>query len=132
MNKKIKKYLDEIAKTEKKIADLQQYLRGVQAALKQEEDNEMIRCIRGMKMENGQLYDLLDGIQNGGGKIDLIIAAAVDQCVHHRAQCTSIEHQHSNGHIAPRNDQHIAFAGKDSEDLIGEKTDRNRHQRGYR
>lgn len=34
MNKKIKKYLDEIAKTEKKIADLQQYLRGVQAALK--------------------------------------------------------------------------------------------------
>ncbi len=65
MNKKIKKYLDEIAKTEKKIADLQQYLRGVQAALKQEEDNEMIRCIRGMKMENGQLYDLLDGIQNG-------------------------------------------------------------------
>ena len=38
MNKKIKKYLDEIAKTEKKIADLQQYLRGVQAALKQEED----------------------------------------------------------------------------------------------
>ena len=28
MNKKIKKYLDEIAKTEKKIADLQQYLRG--------------------------------------------------------------------------------------------------------
>ena len=65
MNKKIKKYLDEIAKTEKKIADLQQYLRGVQAALKQEEDNEMIKCIRGMKMENGQLYDLLDGIQNG-------------------------------------------------------------------
>ena len=51
MNKKIKKYLDEIAKTEKKIADLQQYLRGVQAALKQEEDNEMIRCIRGMKMD---------------------------------------------------------------------------------
>ena len=50
MNKKIKKYLDEIAKTEKKIADLQQYLRGVQAALKQEEDNEMIRCIRGMKI----------------------------------------------------------------------------------
>ena len=59
MNKKIKKYLDEIAKTEKKIADLQQYLRGVQAALKQEEDNEMIRCIRGMKMDNDQLYDLL-------------------------------------------------------------------------
>ena len=71
MNKKIKKYLDEIAKTEKKIADLQQYLRGVQAALKQEEDNEMIRCIRGMKMENGQLYDLLDAIQNGTVKFQV-------------------------------------------------------------
>ena len=45
MNKKIKKYLDEIAKTEKKIADLQQYLRGVQAALKQEEDNEMMMLV---------------------------------------------------------------------------------------
>ena len=64
MNKKIKKYLDEIAKTEKKIADLQ-------AALKQEEDNEMIKCIRGMKMENGQLYDLLDGIQNGTVKFQV-------------------------------------------------------------
>ena len=71
MNKKIKKYLDEIAKTEKKIADLQQYLRGVQAALKQEEDNEMIRCIRGMKMDNNQLYDLLDGIQNGTVKFQV-------------------------------------------------------------
>lgn len=40
MNKKIKKYLDEIAKTEKKIADLQQYLRGVQAALKQDDQPE--------------------------------------------------------------------------------------------
>ena len=24
----------------------------------------MIRCIRGMKMDNDQLYDLLDGIQS--------------------------------------------------------------------
>ena len=71
MNKKIKKYLDEIVKTEKKIADLQQYLRGVQAALKQEEDNEMIRCIRGMKMDNNQLYDLLDGIQSGKVKFQV-------------------------------------------------------------
>ena len=71
MNKKIKKYLEKIAKTEKKSADLQQYLRGVQAALKQEEDNEMIKCIRGMKMENGQLYDLLDGIQNGTVKFQV-------------------------------------------------------------
>lgn len=71
MNKKIKKYQDEIKKTEKKIAELQQYLKGVQTALKQEEDNEMIRCIRGMKMESGQLYELLDGIQNGTVKFQV-------------------------------------------------------------
>lgn len=71
MNKKIKKYQDEIKRTEKKIAELQQYLKGVQAALKQEEDNEMIRCIRGMKMESGELYQLLDGIQNGTVKFQV-------------------------------------------------------------
>lgn len=71
MNKKIKKYQDEIKRTEKKIAELQQYLKGVQVALKQEEDNEMIRCIRGMKMESGELYQLLDGIQNGTVKFQV-------------------------------------------------------------
>ena len=39
--------------------------------LKQEEDNEMIRCIRGMKMDNDQLYDLLDGIQSGKVKFQV-------------------------------------------------------------
>lgn len=71
MNKKIKKYQDEIKRTEKKIAELQQYLKGVQVALKQEEDNEMIRCIRGMKMESSELYELLEGIQNGTVKFQV-------------------------------------------------------------
>ena len=42
MNKKIRRYLEEIEKTEKKIADLQQYLKGIKSALKEEENNEMI------------------------------------------------------------------------------------------
>ena len=33
--------------------------------------NEMIRCIRGMKMDNDQLYDLLDGIQSGTVKFQV-------------------------------------------------------------
>lgn len=40
MNRKIKKYLDEIEKTEKKIADLEMYLKGVRSALKEEEKRE--------------------------------------------------------------------------------------------
>ena len=45
LNRKIKKYLDEIEKTEKKIADLEMYLKGVRSALKEEENNEMIKSI---------------------------------------------------------------------------------------
>ena len=55
MNKKIRRYLEEIEKTEKKIADLQQYLKGIKSALKEEENNEMIRAIRGMKLEGEEL-----------------------------------------------------------------------------
>ena len=65
MNKRIKRYLDEIEKTEKKISELQQYLKGVQSALKQEENNEMIKSIRSMKLDSHQLFDLLNGIQDG-------------------------------------------------------------------
>ena len=55
--------MEEIHKTEKKITDLQQYLKGLHAALKQEEDNEMIKSIRGMKLDSHALHDLLNGIQ---------------------------------------------------------------------
>lgn len=65
MNRKIKKYLDEIEKTEKKIADLEMYLKGVRSALKEEENNEMIKSIRGMKLKGQELFDLLNGIQDG-------------------------------------------------------------------
>lgn len=65
MNKRIKRYLNEIEKTEKKIAELQQYLKGVRAALKEEENNEMIKSIRGMKLNSQELFELLNGIQDG-------------------------------------------------------------------
>ena len=71
MNKKIKKYMEEIHKTEQKIADLQQYLKGLHAALKQEEDNEMIKSIRGMKLDSHALHDLLNGIQEGTVKFQV-------------------------------------------------------------
>lgn len=71
MNKKIKRYLDEIEKTEKKIVDLQQYLKGLRTALKQEENNEMIKSIRGMKLDSKELFDLLNGIQDGSVKFQV-------------------------------------------------------------
>lgn len=65
LNKRIKRYLNEIEKTEKKIVELQQYLKGVRAALKEEENNEMIKSIRGMKLNSQELFELLNRIQDG-------------------------------------------------------------------
>ena len=70
-NKKIKKYLDEIEKTEKKIADLQQYLKSLYTALKQEENNEMIKSNRGMKLDSKELFEFLNGIQEGTVKFEV-------------------------------------------------------------
>lgn len=65
MNKKIQKYLDEIEKSEKKIAELQQYIKETRIALKKEEDMEMVRSIRGMNLDRDELFRLLEGLQSG-------------------------------------------------------------------
>lgn len=72
MNKKIKRYLEEIEKTEKKIADLQQYLKGIKSALKEEENNEMIRAIRGMKLEGKDLLQFLENLKDGNVHLEVI------------------------------------------------------------
>ena len=71
MNKKIRRYLEEIEKTEKKIADLQQYLKGIKSALKEEENNAMIRAIRGMKLEGEELLQFLDGLKGGNVRFEV-------------------------------------------------------------
>ena len=58
MNKKLKRYLDETEKTKEKIAQLQEHLRNVQAMQKQDEDMEIIKSIRGMKLPPRELFEL--------------------------------------------------------------------------
>lgn len=65
MNKRLKKVLEEEARTEKKIAELQAHLRDLRAARKQEEDAAILRSIRSMKLEKNELLELLNGIQSG-------------------------------------------------------------------
>ena len=62
MNKRLRKYLDEEARTEKKIAELQEHLKDVRAARKQEENDAIVRSIRSMKLEKDMLRteDFLD------------------------------------------------------------------------
>ena len=65
MNRKITKYNEEIVRTEKKIAELQAYLKGIRSALREVENDEIIKSIRGMKLDSKELVEMLEKIQDG-------------------------------------------------------------------
>ena len=65
MNMKLKKILDEIQKTEERIAEWQEHLRELNVRKKQMEDMEIIKSIRSMKLDSRSLLKVLDGIQKG-------------------------------------------------------------------
>lgn len=71
MNKKYKRYLDEIERTEAKIVELQEYLKTTRAALKQEEELEMIKAIRSMKLKGRDLFDVLNQMQSGNVSLEI-------------------------------------------------------------
>ncbi len=71
MNKKYKRYLDEIERTEAKIVELQEYLKTTKAALKQEEELEMVKAIRSMKLKGRDLFDILNQMQNGNVSLEI-------------------------------------------------------------
>mgnify|MGYP000694781364 CR=1 FL=1 len=64
--------MEEIHKTEQKIADLQQYLKGLSCCFKtRKKIMKMIKSIRGMKLDSHALHDLLNGIQEGTVKFQV-------------------------------------------------------------
>ena len=65
MNMKLKKILDDIQKTEDKIAELQEHLKRQSTLKQQMEDMEIIKSFRSMKLGSRELLVLLDGIQKG-------------------------------------------------------------------
>ena len=65
MNMKLKKILDDIQKTEDKIAELQEHLKRKNTLKQQMEDVEIIKSFRSMKLDSRELLVLLDGIQKG-------------------------------------------------------------------
>lgn len=65
MNMKLKKILDDIQKTEDKIAELQKHLKRQNTLKQQMEDMEIIKSFRSMKLDSRELLVLLDGIQKG-------------------------------------------------------------------
>jgi predicted RNase H-like nuclease (RuvC/YqgF family) len=63
--KKLKRIVEEINKTEQKIAQWQEYLKQLRQQRKQLEDQEIIKTIRSMQLGGTEMLDMLDGIQNG-------------------------------------------------------------------
>ena len=71
MNMKLKKLLDDIQKTEDKIAELQEHLKRQNTLRQQMEDIEIVKSFRSMKLDSRSLLVLLDGIQKGTATIRL-------------------------------------------------------------
>ena len=65
MNMKLKKLLNDIQKTEDKIAELQEHLKRQNTLRQQMEDIEIVKSFRSMKLDSRSLLVLLDRIQKG-------------------------------------------------------------------
>lgn len=65
MSKKLNRVLDEIQKTEEKIAVWQEHLRELNTLREQLENQEIIKSIRSMKLDSRRMLEFLEGIQSG-------------------------------------------------------------------
>lgn len=80
MNTKLSRVLDEIAKTEAKIAVWQEHLEELNIRKKQLEDAEIIKSVRSMKLGSREMLAFLESMQNGTLPVPLAqIGADTDQ-----------------------------------------------------
>ena len=81
MSRKLKRLIEEEEKTMSRITELQDYLKQIREARKREEDLEIIKSIRCMKLGARELFDLLTAIQDGNLSEDIraqLLAAPED------------------------------------------------------
>ena len=71
MNRKLHRVLEEIRKTEKKIAEWQEHLKELKLLAEQLENQEIVKTIRSMKLDSHRMLELLEGIQEGTVSIPL-------------------------------------------------------------
>ena len=65
MNRRLKKYMDDIDKVEKKIAEYQEQRQVLMAGLKQEQELEMVHTLRSLNLDRRELFSVLNGLQDG-------------------------------------------------------------------
>ena len=71
MSRRLKRLIEEEERTISRIAELQEYLKTIREQRKQEEDLEIIKSIRSMKLGARDLFDLLNGIQDGSVTMEM-------------------------------------------------------------
>lgn len=72
MNRKLHRVLDEIQKTERKIAEWQEHLKELKLLAEQLENQEIVKTIRSMKLDSRRMLELLEGLQEGSVCLPLI------------------------------------------------------------
>lgn len=83
MNRALRRTLDEIQRTKKKIEDWERHLEELEARKRQLEDAEILKSVHSMKLESHELLTLLEEIQSGavsfrdivGGRNDMDAAS---------------------------------------------------------
>ncbi len=65
MNRKLYRVLEEIQRTEKKVAEWQEHLKELKLLAEQLENQEIVKTIRSMKLDSRRMLDVLEGIQSG-------------------------------------------------------------------
>lgn len=65
MNRKLHRVLDEIQKTEEKIAAWQEHLGELNVQKEMLEDAEIIKSVRSLRLGSRELLSVLEGVQNG-------------------------------------------------------------------
>lgn len=76
MNTKLSRVLDEIAKTEEKIAVWQEHLEELNIRKKQLEDAQIIKSVRSMKLGSREMLAFLESMQNGTLSVPLVQTGA--------------------------------------------------------
>ena len=72
MNAKLSRILDEIKRTEEKIAAWKEHLEELNIRRKQLEDAEIIKTVRSMKLGSREMLAFLESIQNGTVPVTLV------------------------------------------------------------
>lgn len=72
MSKRLKKMIEDEERTMAKIEELQEHLKELRIARKQEEDEQIVRSIRTMKLGARELLSLINGIQDGSVSIEAL------------------------------------------------------------